>query len=130
LHSAKLPIQQNGREWVLHTFAGDRINILLGRALAHVLGCQVDGDSFSLRIKSPDHVPLQKGDLLEALTTVTQPDFFSAERVMTMVRSLPRGRLSKFQPLLPPELEARFLAARLFDLEGMVAWSNSALDIR
>jgi ATP-dependent helicase Lhr and Lhr-like helicase len=127
LHSAKLPIQQNGREWVLHTFAGDRINILLGRALAHALGCQVDGDSFSLRIKSPDHVPLQEGDLLEALTTVTQPEFFSAERVMAMGRSLPRGRLSKFQPLLPPGLEAQFLAERLFDIEGLQHWLRRAI---
>jgi ATP-dependent Lhr-like helicase len=127
LHSATLPIQQNGREWILHTFAGDRINILLSRALSLVLGCQVNGDSFSLRIKSPKQVPLQEEDLLQALETVSQPDFFSTGRVTAMVRSLPRGRLSKFQPLLPPDLEAQFLAERLFDIEGLRHWLKNTL---
>lgn len=35
---------------------------------------------------------------------------------MAMVRALPRGRLTKFQLLLPPDLEAQFLAERLFDI--------------
>ena len=41
---------------------------------------------------------------------------------MELVRALPRGRLSKFPPLLPPDLEAQFLAERLFDIEGLVEW--------
>jgi ATP-dependent Lhr-like helicase len=127
LRSAKLPVQQIGREWVLHTFAGDRINILLGRALAQLLGCEVNGDSFSLRVKSPEQAPLQEGDLFKALEAIRQPDFFSAERVTAMVRSLPRGRLSKFQPLLPPDLEAQFLAERLFDIEGLQHWFGEVL---
>jgi ATP-dependent Lhr-like helicase len=114
-----LPLRQEGREWTLHTFAGDRVNILLARALALVLGCQVNGDSFSLTVKSPTQVPLQEGDIWQALETIQQPDFFSTERVMAMVQALPRGRLSKFQPLLPPDLEAQFLAERLFDIVGL-----------
>jgi ATP-dependent Lhr-like helicase len=122
LRAEGLPIRQEGREWTLYTFAGDRINILLARALALVLGCQVGGDSLALIIKSPAQVPIQERDLWQALETVRQPDFFSAERMMAMVRTLPRGRLSKFQPLLPADLEARFLAERLFDMEGLVDW--------
>jgi ATP-dependent Lhr-like helicase len=117
-----LPIRQQGGEWTLYTFAGDRINILLARALALVLGCRVDGDSLALTIKSPTQVPIQEQDIWRALETIRKPDFFSTERVMAMVRALPRGRLSKFQPLLPPDLEARFLADRLFDIEGLVDW--------
>jgi ATP-dependent Lhr-like helicase len=117
-----LPIRQQGGEWTLYTFAGDRINVLLARALALVLGCQVGGDSLALTIKSPAQVPIQEHDLWQALETVRQPDFFSPERVMAMVRALPRGRLSKFQPLLPSDMEARFLAERLFDIEGLVDW--------
>ncbi len=124
LHSAKLPVQLVGREWNLHTFAGDRINILLGRALSQALGCEVNGDSFSLQIKSPEQVPLEEGDIFRALAAIRQPDFFSAVRVTAMVRSLPRGRLSKFQPLLPPDLEAQFLADRLFDIAGLQDWLN------
>lgn len=122
LQLAALPIQQTGREWVLHTFAGDRINILLGRALALILGCEVNGDSFTLRVRPPEQVLLPESDFLRALAIVGQPDYFSAERVMAMVRSLPRGRLSKFQPLLPPDLEAVFLAERLFDIDGLKHW--------
>jgi len=119
LQTGPLPLQQTGREWTLYTFAGDRINILLARALALVLGCQVSGDSFSVTVKSPAQVPLQEEDIWQALETIGQPDFFSPERVRAMVRALPRGRLSKFQPLLPPDLEAQFLAERLFDITGL-----------
>lgn len=119
LQASLLPLRQTGREWMLYTFAGDRINILLARALALVLGCQVNGDSFSLTIKSPQQVPLREDDIWQALETIRQPDFFSPGRVTAMVRALPRGRLSKFQPLLPADLEARFLAERLFDIVGL-----------
>jgi ATP-dependent Lhr-like helicase len=122
LRAEGLPIRQEGREWTLYTFAGDRINILLARALALVLGCQVGGDSLALTVKSSAQVPIQERDLWQALDTVRQPDFFSTERVMAMVRALPRGRLSKFQPLLPADLEGRFLAEWLFDMEGLVDW--------
>lgn len=122
LRAEGLPIRQEGREWTLYTFAGDRINILLARALALVLGCQVGGDSLALTVKSPTQVPIQERDIWQALETIRQPDFFSTERVMAMVRALPRGRLSKFQPLLPADLEGRFLAERLFDMEGLVDW--------
>jgi ATP-dependent Lhr-like helicase len=121
-----LPVRRRGGEWTLYTFAGDRINILLARAMALVLGCQVSGDSLGLTIKAPPQVPLQERDLWGALDVIRQPDFFSTERVVAMVRALPRGRLSKFQPLLPPDLEARFLAERLFDIEGLVDWLSVA----
>jgi hypothetical protein len=92
---------------------------IVARALALVPGCQVNGDSFSLTVKSPTQVPLQEGDIWQALETIRQPDFFATEHVMAMVRALCRGRLSKFQPLLPPDLEAQFLAERLFDIAGL-----------
>jgi len=41
---------------------------------------------------------------------------------MELVAALPRGRLSKFQPLLPPDLEAQFLAERVFDIAGLMNW--------
>jgi hypothetical protein len=65
--------------------------------------------------------------LWQALETIQRPDFFSAKQVMAMVQALPRGRLSKFQPLLPPDLEAQFLAERLFDIRGLQAWLNEVI---
>ncbi len=73
----------------------------------------------SVAVKSPKQVPLQEKNIRQALERIRQPDFFSAERVLALVRALPRGRLSKFQPLLPPDQEARFLAERLFDIAGL-----------
>jgi len=124
LQGDPLTIHQEGREWTLYTFAGDRINILLGRALAMVLSCQASGDSLVLKLKPPAQVLLQEKDIRQALVTIGQPGFFSTDRVMTMVHALPRGRLSKFQPLLPPGLEARFLAERLFDIVGLQEFLN------
>lgn len=119
LQGGRLPIQQIGREWILHTFAGDRINILLARSLALILGCPVNGDSLTLAVRSSKQVLLQEKDIRQALSTIQQPHFFAPDRLTAMVRALPRGRLSKFQPLLPPDLEAQFLAERLFDIEGL-----------
>jgi len=130
LQTGPLPLRQEGREWTLYTFAGDRINILLARALALVLDCEVNGDSLALAIKSPAQAALQEGNIWQALEVIQQPDFFSSERVMAMVRALPRGRLSKFQPLLPPDLEARFLAERLFDIRGLQNWLDEAIGRR
>lgn len=120
--AGKLPVFHDGNTWKLYTFAGDRINLLLARALALVLSCEISGDSLTLEVKSPPQVPVQEPDLWQALATLRDPDFFSAERLAALVRALPRGRLSKFQPLLPPELEARFLAERLFDVPGLQEW--------
>lgn len=117
-----LPMQSEGRAWHLYTSAGDRINLLLARALGLLLGCEVKEDALALEITSSTHVPLQRQDISQALDTIRQPDFFSVDRVMALVRALPRGRLSEFQALLPPELEARFLAERLFDIEGLLGW--------
>jgi ATP-dependent Lhr-like helicase len=122
LNREKLPIRQAGQEWTLHTFAGDRINIVLSRALDIILGCEATGDSFTVTIKSSTQAPLLEHDIRQALKAIRQPDFFSTERVAAMVRSLPRGRLSKFQPLLPPDLEAQFIAERLFDITGLKGW--------
>jgi ATP-dependent Lhr-like helicase len=126
-----LCMRRSGQEWELYTFAGDRINLLLGRALAMLLGCRIDGDSFSVSVKpSEGQAPIREHDLWQALEAIHQPDFFSTERVLSMVQSLPRGRLSKFQPLLPPDLEARFLAERLFDVEGLQNWLTDVLNTR
>jgi ATP-dependent Lhr-like helicase len=127
LRTGPLPLRKEGREWTLYTFAGDRINVLLARALAMLLGCDVRGDSFTVGVKPSAQVPVQEGDFWQALETIQQPGFFSTKRVMAMVQALPRGRLSKFQPLLPPDLEAQFLAERLFDIRGLQAWLDEVI---
>ncbi len=121
-----LSFRKTDREWTLFTFAGDRINLLLGRALALVLACEVSGDGLSLTIKPASGTIIDKTGLRQALDQVRDPDFFSPDRVARLVETLPRGRLSKFQPLLPSSLEARFLAERLFDVKGLVGWLETS----
>jgi ATP-dependent Lhr-like helicase len=123
-----LYLHKSSREWSLFTFAGDRINLLLGRALAMVLACQVSGDGLVLKIKPAMDAPCEETDLRQALDLTRAPGFFSTERVIELVRSIPRGRLSKFQPLLPSETEARFLAERLFDVKGLQMWAACTID--
>lgn len=120
LCAGPLPVSQEGREWAVYTFAGDRINILLARALAQELSCQASGDSLMVKLKPSAQSVIREDDIRQAIEEIGEPTFFSGERVLEMVRALPRGRLSKFQPLLPADLEARFLADRLFDVAGLL----------
>lgn len=122
-----LPVRQHGREWEMYTFAGDRINILLAQAIEMIMGCEVTGDSLSLRIKSASAVT-SPVDLHRVLVTLRDPAFFSAEQIYTLAAQLPPGRWSKFQPLLPPDLEARFLAEKIFDVQGLQNWLGSVVE--
>ncbi len=129
LGEGSLSYRQRGREWMLYTFAGDRINLLLAKALSLVLECPVTGDSLALCAKPPGGTTMDKRDLLQALESIREPGFFSTDRVAAMVRALPQGRLSKFQPLLPPDLEARFLAERLFDIQSLRDWLGAVGEV-
>jgi ATP-dependent Lhr-like helicase len=119
LAQSPVPIRHERGDWVLHTFAGGRINTLLARALAHLLGVQVTNDNFTVRLARRSSSPLKREELMTALRSIAEPGFFSLERLRALTAALPRGRLSKFQDLLPPELEAQFLAERLFDPQGV-----------
>ena len=117
-----IPLRQHGREWELYTFAGDRINILLGQALEIITGCGVSGDSLSLRVKSVSTTPITASVITKAIDQMRTENYFSYERILSLAVRLPPSRWSKFQPLLPKELEARFLAERLFDINGLKDW--------
>jgi len=92
-----------------------------------LLDCSAVGDSLGIRLKMTKGQEIEEEVVRNAFDLIRAPDFFSSDRIGAMVRALPRGRLSKFQPLLPPEIEARFLAERLFDVEGLQQWLRSTL---
>lgn len=121
----KIPLRLHGREWELYTFAGDRINILLGQAFEMITGCGVSGDSLSLRIKPVSTDPIPPSMVTQAIDQMRTDDYFSPERILTLAKRLPSSRWSKFQPLLPKELEARFLAEKIFDVQGLQDWLKS-----
>ena len=120
-----IPLRPHGREWELFTFAGDRINILLGQALETITGCGISGDSLSLRIKPASTTPISESMLTLAVDQLRAEGYFSPERILSYAVRLPPSRWSKFQPLLPKELEARFLAERIFDVQGLQDWLKS-----
>jgi len=62
---------------------------------------------------------LKREELINALRSIAGPGFFDAERLRALTVTLPRGRLSKFQVLLLPEMKAQFLTERLFDPQGV-----------
>jgi ATP-dependent Lhr-like helicase len=119
LGRAPIPLRRSGNKWEMFTFAGGRINTLLAHALAQVLDARASNDNFSVRIESSAAQPIGENDLWDALRVIAQPDFFSSERLIELAQGIRRGRLSKFQPLLPPEQEACFLVDRLFDPQGV-----------
>jgi ATP-dependent Lhr-like helicase len=114
-----LTIVREAQEWALHTFAGGRINTLLARALAHLLNVPVTNDNFTVHLGGRSSAALSRDELISALHSIAEPGFFDARCLQALTASLPRGRLSKFQSLLPPAMEAQFLAERLFDPEGV-----------
>jgi ATP-dependent Lhr-like helicase len=125
-----IPLCPHGREWELFTFAGDRINILLGQALESILGCGISGDSLSLRIKSTSATPLNVDVIIQAIDLMRTDDYFSPERIISLAEGLPPSHWSKFQPLLPKKLEARFLAEKLFDTQGLQDWLKDRQKVR
>lgn len=125
----KIPLRPHGREWELYTFAGDRINILLGQAIETITGCGVSGDSLGLRIKPVSTDPIPASTVTQAIDQMRTDDYFSPERIFALAMRLPSSRWSKFQPLLPKELEARFLAERIFDVQGLQEWLRGKQNI-
>lgn len=119
LRQEALPMQQEGGKRVLYTFAGGRINALLARALAYLLDARVTNDNFAVSVEGRRQAPLTRDDVLSALRSLADPSFFDVRRLKELMASLPRGRFSKFQPLLPPEMEAQFLVELLFDPKGL-----------
>jgi len=128
LQQSSISLRQSGSKWELYTFAGGRINTLLARALAELLDTEVNNDNFSVDVRFSTIHPVEENDLWAASETIAEPDFFSADHLIQLAQGLPRGRLSKFQPLLPPEQEARFLIDRLFDPQGVQELLRRRLD--
>ena len=130
LQQSPISLRQSGSKWELYTFAGGRINTLLARALAQLLCTDASNDNFSVDIRFGSSQPIEENDVWDTLKTIAQPDFFSPDRLIQLAQDLPRGRLSKFQPLLPAEQEARFLIDRLFDPQGVQGLLVAFLDVK
>jgi ATP-dependent Lhr-like helicase len=92
----------------LWTFAGGRANNLIGRVLEAKLGPNVVVDNLYIAFR--DQAALSDGAIRKALTELHAEQRPSHNDAVRFAESCARGRISKFQPCLPPRLEAEFLA--------------------
>lgn len=106
----------------VHTFAGGRINATLAAILERSGAARVTGwDDLVMDLRAPNGTGLRPAAVRDTLLGVRDADVrFSTTEKAALVSDRVRGKLAKFQPYLPPDLEGEYLAERLFDLAGAV----------
>ena len=129
LSAARVVIQRRGDSVFLHTFAGGRINHVLAQVTRRLHGVSPGMSNFFVRMPVPSNGEFAR-PFVEVLEFCAATGAFTAEVVADLVRSLPRARLSKFQPYLPQQLEHRFIADRIFDLPGAQEMATSRMEVQ
>jgi len=123
LRPTALTIQRKGDDVLLHTYAGGKVNNVFGRLLEHRTGARVSIDNTRVSTRIPASGPWWTA-IEEVLDRVRAG--LDAETARALVALVPRARMSKFQPYLPPHLETALLAERLLDLDGARAVAAGA----
>jgi ATP-dependent Lhr-like helicase len=113
---ALIPDGSGYRWW---TFAGGRANNLLGRVLESALGEKVTTNNLSISLK--ESAGKSEVAIRQALAQLRQEHRPNKEDAHRFAADCARGRLTKFQPCLPPRLEAQYLADTLTDVEAAAA---------
>lgn len=108
---APLEDQGEGVQW--HTFAGGAVNRLLAAGLERATGKRWTSGNLSLKCKEVGLVKA-KGSVGELASS--DWEVLASE----VARGFARGMLSKFQPCLPEDAEARLLVERLVDVAGVM----------
>jgi len=115
LRPTPLVLQRRGDEVLVFTFAGGRINNVLGKLFEHRFGGSASIDNVHVKVGLPAEGPWwgQVEAVLMEASAGLDPEVLGE-----LVARMPRGRLSKFQPYLPPRLEREFLVEQLLDPVG------------
>jgi hypothetical protein len=116
LAEESLPLVREPDGLRLWTFGGARVNLLLARVLASLLGDRVTMSNLSIGLKegaAQSEVAVR--DALARLRSEGRPQREDAIRFAAPQRGM---RLSKFEPCLPPRLEALYYASTLTDAAG------------
>jgi len=127
LREGRLVLRCHADRMELHTFLGGRANNLLARLLQQRLGGEVAADSFVVTLK---------GDAAKSAVAVQQElavllapggiTLVDAKRIAPLCA---RGRLTKFQPCLPEDLELDMMAHRLLEVPTGVDGSQVMTDV-
>ncbi len=104
-----IELQPESATW--HTFAGGAINAVLVAAL-ETLGGEWSGGN--LGVSTTDREAAAGAP--HAVREVTGMEI--GEVAVEAARRMPRGKLTKFQPCLPEQMELELMVRRVFDVEG------------
>lgn len=97
----------------LWTFAGGRANNLLARVFESVLGEKVTTSNLALRFR--EGAGASEVAVREAIARLGAEGRPNGEDALRFGDACAKGRLSKFEPCLPPRLRSRYLAELLTD---------------
>jgi len=110
------PILQKSDELTWWTYAGGRANILLAKMIEAELGGTVTARNESLTMKGEAGASIVRvAQFLDELAVAGRP---SDEDAIALAPSAARGKLSKFEPCLPPAQLARLQTLGCIDAEG------------
>ena len=116
----RCPITREKGRLRVHTYAGGKINATIA-AIAEKSGvARVTGlGDLEIDLASPPGGELDVGSLRAMLLWLRDAEgrLLTSDRV-DLVRGKSRGRLAKFQPYLPQDLEALYLSRELLDIRG------------
>jgi ATP-dependent Lhr-like helicase len=111
------PVEQTreGVQW--HTFAGGAVNRLLAAALDATTGTTWTAGNLSLKAKG-----ISRKEAAEAIAGLDSTDWDAI--AISVAARMARGAVSKFQPCLPPDEDARLLVSKLLDVDRTLAFLN------
>lgn len=113
LESSAAPLEDLGDQVVWHTFAGAGTNRLLSAGLSRLTATRWTAGNLSIKARGLSAIAARQA--IERLPEVDWPAL-----AVDVARNLVRGRLSKFQPCMPPHAEERLLVERLLDVRGVM----------
>lgn len=120
-----LVADEYGYRW--WTFGGGKANNLIARVLESMLGERVVVDNFYVAFRGDAAGSESKvRAAIEELRASGRPN---REDALAFAEQCARGRLSKFQPCLPPGLENELMAERLTDADAARAAVSDAISI-
>lgn len=109
-----MPLVQLPDRVVWHTFLGGKANNLLARLLEERLGEKVVPGNFSIELTETSAESFSAVNT--AIRELMAPDAITHQDTLRHAEACVRGRLSKFQPCLPRELELNFLSRRVVEI--------------
>ena len=123
LAGRRMVLERSGDVMTLFTFAGAKVNQVLGQALRRERGLEASINNYFLRcpIQFEGSTGERGGwaaDWEATLATLASDVYQESEVIAELARALPRVRQTQYQRWLPPELEEELRARRFLDLEG------------